>query len=391
MSELLLRIFLKKGESINDAGVRARIGTSVSVLAIAINFLLFGAKFFVGKYLAFSMAIYADAMNNLADAGASLISLVSFRIAAKPADRDHPFGHARMEYVTSMIVAFLVLHTSIDLITESLGKLFSDTAEPSVFNFWSVAVLGGAIILKLILCLINRTLGKKLSSSIMQANAADSLSDCISTAAVLASTVVIYFFPSLHMIDAVIGLAVAAVIFVSGIKIFISTKNQILGEAPSPETVDEITAIVKKHPGALGIHDMFIHSYGTGSCIVSFHVEVDGSADVFEAHDMVDNIEKEIRDTLGYICTIHMDPIVTDDERVGKLRELVRGTVREIDERLDIHDFRFVEGVTHTNLIFDIEIPFELSMTNAEIEAAVKEKVSLLGENYFSVITLDRK
>jgi cation diffusion facilitator family transporter len=361
------------------------------VLAIVINLILFAAKFFVGRYLAFSIAIYADAMNNLADAGASLISLVSFRIASKPADRDHPFGHARMEYVTSMVVAFLVLHTALDLVFESISKLTGGAGEPSVFNFWTVAVLSGAILLKLLLCLVNRVVGKKMNSPIMMANAADSLSDCISTAAVLAVTVILFFFPDLYMLDAIVGLAVAAVIFVSGIKIFISTKNLILGESPDEEVVEAIVKTVKIYPDVCGIHDMFVHSYGTGSCIASFHVEVDGSKDIFESHDMVDNIERDIRDNFGYICTIHMDPIVTDDERSMHMRGIARQAVKEVDERLDIHDFRFVEGTTHTNLIFDVEVPFEVKMNNSEIILSINEKISQFSDKYFAVITVDRK
>ena len=390
MSDFLLNCFLRRGEDISDPRVRARIGTAVSIIAIAVNLLLFAAKFAVGKYLAFSVAIYADAMNNLADAGTSIISLVSFRIAAKPADRDHPFGHARMEYVTSMIVAFLVLHTSIDLITESGSKLIFG-GEATEFSIWSVVVLGGAIVLKLLLCLLNRALGKKINSPIMIANAADSLSDCTSTAAVLGATVLVFFFPALHAADAVIGILVAVLIFVSGIKIFLATKDQILGEAPPADTVDAIRKVVAKYPGALGVHDMFVHSYGSGACMVSFHVEVDGSADIFETHDMVDNIEKEIRDSLGHICSIHMDPIVTDDVRTKEMRELAVAAAKSVDERLDIHDFRFVEGSTHTNLIFDIEAPFEVKLENSELSRLVCEKISEQNVNYFCVITIDRK
>ena len=391
MKNPIMRLFVGANDDLNDPKIRKRCGTAVSILAISINVLLFLGKFFVGRYLAFSIAVYADAMNNLADAGSSLISLVSFRIAAKPADRDHPFGHARMEYVTSMVVAFLVLHTALDLVFESIAKLVGGNGEPSVFNFWTVAVLSGAIFLKLFLCLVNRVVGKKMNSPIMMANAADSLSDCISTAAVLGVTVALFFFPELYMLDALVGLAVAAVIFVSGIKIFISTKDLILGEAPDPQVVESIVKTVKKYPGALGIHDMFIHSYGTGSCVASFHVEVDGSKDIFESHDMVDNIEREIRDSFGYICTIHMDPIVTDDERTAHMRGVARQAVKDVDERLDIHDFRFVEGATHTNLIFDVEVPFEVEMTNSAIILSINEKISQFSDNYFAVVTVDRK
>lgn len=362
----------------------------VSITAIIINVILFAGKFIVGKYVAFSIAIYADAMNNLADAGASIISLVSFRIAAKPADRKHPFGHARMEYVTSMLVAFLVLHTAIDIFSESSQKLMSGTNDTK-YQLSAVIVLGVAILLKLWLCLFNRKIGKKINSEIMKANSADSLSDALSTSAVLAATVCLFFFPNLWAIDAVMGLIVAAVILVSGIKIFNSTKNAILGEAPEEEIVSSIKSVIDKYPDALGIHDMFVHSYGPGRFIVSLHVEVDGSKDFFDTHDMIDNIEKDLRESFGYICTIHMDPIVTNDEQITELRKKTAEAVASIDERLHIHDFRFVRGTTHTNLIFDVDAPFELEMSDEELIKTVSQSVSGIGENYFAVVTIDRK
>ena len=390
VTELLCRLFVRDRQNINDPDVRRRYGMMVSLVAISLNILLFAGKFVIGKYIALSIAIYADAMNNLADAGSSLISLVSFRIASKPADRKHPFGHARIEYVTSMIVAFLVLHTGLDVLTESVGKLTAGTSD-TTYSVWSVVVLGAAIAAKLWLCLFNRKVGKRINSSIMKANAADSLSDALSTSGVLVATLLLYFFPSLWFIDAAVGLIVAAVIIWSGIKIFNETKNSILGEAPEEGVVESITEIVSEYEGALGVHDMFLHGYGPGKYMVSLHVEVDGSTDVFESHDMIDNIEKAIRDRLGYICTIHLDPIVTDDEQVNELRAKTSELVQQIDSRLRIHDFRFVAGQTHTNLIFDIAAPFEVKLTDDELIDAAAGQVAMLGENYFAVVTVDRE
>lgn len=390
MTELLCRLFVRDRQNVNDPEVRRRYGMVVSLVAISLNILLFAGKFVIGKYIALSIAIYADAMNNLADAGSSLISLVSFRIASKPADRKHPFGHARIEYVTSMIVAFLVLHTGLDVLTESIGKLTAGTSD-TTYSVWSVVVLGAAIAAKLWLCLFNRKIGKRINSSIMKANAADSLSDALSTSGVLVATLLLYFFPSLWFIDAAVGLIVAAVIIWSGIKIFNETKNSILGEAPEEGVVESITEIVSEYEGALGVHDMFLHGYGPGKYMVSLHVEVDGSTDVFESHDMIDNIEKAIRDRLGYICTIHLDPIVTDDEQVNELRAKTGELVQQIDPRLRIHDFRFVAGQTHTNLIFDIAAPFEVKLTDDELIDAAAGQVASLGENYFAVVTVDRE
>ncbi len=390
MTELLCRLFVRDRQNINDPEVRRRYGMMVSLVAISLNILLFAGKFVIGKYIALSIAIYADAMNNLADAGSSIISLVSFRIAAKPADRKHPFGHARIEYVTSMVVAFLVLHTGLDILTESVDKLRAGASD-TTFSIWSVVVLSAAILAKLWLCIFNRKIGKRINSSIMKANSADSLSDALSTAGVLVATVLLFFFPKLWFVDAAVGIIVSGIILWSGIKIFNETKNSILGEAPEEGVAESIEAVVSEYSGALGVHDMFLHSYGPGRYIVSLHVEVDGAKNVFDTHDMIDNIEKEIRDRLGYICTIHLDPIVTDDEQVTELRQKVASAVTELDERLRIHDFRFVAGQTHTNVIFDIAAPFEVAMTDDELTDAVTERVKALGDNYFAVITVDRE
>lgn len=388
MTELLCRIFIKDRQNLSSPEVHRRYGTMVSIVAILINALLFSSKLIIGKKIG-SVAVCADAMNNLADAGSSVISFISFRIAAKPADRKHPFGHARIEYVTSMIVSFLVLHTSIDILTESVEKLFNGNSEtgihPAVF-----VILGVAILLKLWLCLFNRKIGKKIDSPIMKANSADSLSDALSTAAVLGSAVLMYFVPSLWQADAVMGLIVGVMIFISGIKIFNAAKNAILGEAPDSQIVESIASVIAEYPDALGYHDLFIHNYGPGRCIVSLHIEVDGATDIFRSHDMIDNIEKELREKYGYVATVHMDPIVTDNERINGLRERVSSAVSSIDEGLKIHDFRFVEGETHTNLIFDISAPFELKMTDNEIIERVKKEISAIEKNYFAVITVDR-
>lgn len=388
MTELLCRLFIKDRKNISSPEVHRRYGTMVSIVAIIINTLLFAAKLIIGKRIS-SVAVCADAMNNLADAGSSVISLVSFRIAAKPADRKHPFGHARIEYVTSMLVSFLVLHTAIDIVTESFEKLFSGGGETGT-HAAAFIILGAAILLKLWLCLFNRKIGKKINSPIMKANSADSLSDALSTAAVLGSAVLMYFFPSLWQADAVMGLIVGVLIFVSGIKIFNAAKNAIIGEAPDSSIECSIADVISEHPGALGYHDLFIHNYGPGRCIVSLHIEVDGATDVFRSHDMIDNIEKELREKYGYIATVHMDPIVTDNDRINGLHDRISKTVSSIDERLKIHDFRFVEGETHTNLIFDVSAPFELKMTDDEINERIKKAVSSIGENYFAVITVDR-
>lgn len=388
MTEIFCRLFVKDYKNVTSPTVRRACGTMASVVGIVVNLLLFACKLTVGT-LSGAISITADAFNNLSDAGSQIISLVSFRISAKPADRDHPFGHARIEYVASMIVSFLVLLVGFELLTSSLDKLIHP--EPPSREGWvvTVCVLAAAILGKLWLGLFNRSLGARIDSAVMRATAADSLSDALSTAAVLVGTVLYVVFGWVW-VDAVMGLLVSLMIMWAGVKILNETKNSILGEAPADEVVNDIRRVVSGYPGALGIHDMVVHSYGPGRTIASLHVEVDGGGDIFELHDMIDNIEKRLCAELGIEAVIHMDPIVTDDEQVNALRLRVAQAVLEVDDRLCIHDFRFVAGQTHSNLIFDIAAPFEVALTDDELRAAVSERVRALDESYNCVITVDR-
>lgn len=357
-----------------------------SIVGIVVNVLLFAGKFTVGTLFG-SVAISADAFNNLSDAGSSIISLISFKISAKPADRAHPFGHARIEYVASMIVSFLILLIGYELASDSLMKIIHRESNTQ-FSIISVVVLSVSILSKLWLCVFNRRVGKKIDSSVMVATSADSLSDVIATSAVLISTVI--FALTGVDIDAWAGILVSVMIMLAGLKILNETKNSILGEAPSEELVQKIKGVISEYPEALGIHDLMVHSYGPGRTIATLHVEVDGSADMFKSHDVIDNIERRMNLELGIQCTIHMDPIVTDDERVTELRNRVRAAVREIDERIEIHDFRFVAGDTHSNLIFDMAVPFEIKLSDPELRQLISEAVSKIDSNYFAVITIDR-
>ena len=388
MTALLTRLFVKNNREVTDPHVRSSYGTLVSVVGIVLNLILFAAKFTVGTLFG-SVSITADAVNNLSDAGSQIISLISFRISAKPADREHPFGHARIEYVASMIVSFLILLIGFELIKESISKIL-DPVLPE--RSWvAVGVLGGSILVKLWLGLFNRKIGKRIDSTVMRATAADCLSDALSTTAVLISTLILLLFPSVTInLDAYMGVIVAIMILIAGVKILNETKNSILGQSPSHEIVEQITDIVESTPGTLGLHDLVVHNYGVGHVIAALHVEVDGKADVFETHDMIDNIERKLRHNCGIEATIHMDPIVTDDERVTLLRTRVEAAVQAVDPALRIHDFRFVEGTTHSNLIFDVAVPFELRRTDEELRRAIASQISRLDPTYFAVITIDR-
>ena len=387
MTELLSRLFVKNHQDAQNPAVRTAYGTMVSITGIILNLLLFTAKFVVGSLFG-AISIVGDAVNNLSDAGTQIISLISFRIAAKPADREHPFGHARIEYVTSMIVSFLVMLVGFELLKSSIAQIFSPELPDS--SPIAIIVLIGSMLCKLWLGLFNRTIGKRIDSSVMRATAADSLSDVFATGAVLVATVLPMIFTNMKWNpDAYMGVIVAALIIVAGFRILNESKNAILGEAPSEEIVNQITNIVDKYEGALGIHDMVVHNYGPGRIIASLHIEVDGSVDVFETHDMIDTIEQELREACGIQATIHMDPIVTNDEQVTALRQKTAEAVQKIHPSMQIHDFRFVAGTTHTNLIFDVVVPFEVKMSEAEVKAAVAEKVKEIDPSYFVVLNID--
>lgn len=388
MTEILTRIFIRNHRDIQDPKVRAAYGTMAGTVGIVCNLLLFLAKLSVGILFG-SVAIVGDAINNLTDVGSQVLSLISFRVAAKPADRKHPFGHARMEYVTSMIVSFLVLLIGGELLKESVNKIFHPNLPDR--SWLAAAVLFGSVLVKLWLFLFNRKLGKRLHSSVMRATSADSLSDALSTTAVLASTLILLLFPQWNWnLDAYMGALVAIFILISGFRILNETKSSILGEAPSEEVVQLIEDTVKQYPEALGIHDLSVHQYGPNHLIATLHIEVDGAKDVFRMHDVIDNIERKLRCECGIEATIHMDPIVTDDEEVAYLREQVKACVLRAGAQLQIHDFRFVKGITHSNLIFDIAVPFEEKRSDEQVKEAVANEIGKMDPNYFAVMTVDR-
>ena len=381
-------MFVKDRENIKSPAVRRSYGTLASVVGIIVNLVLAAGKIAVGMLFG-AISLAGDGINNLSDAGSQIISFISFKMAAKPADRDHPFGHARIEYVASMIVSFFIMLVGWNLFRESLEKIFDAEQVTDGSNVWlMVAVLAVSILSKLWLVFFNRKIAKKIDSSVMRATAADSLSDAGASTAVLIA-MLIFKFTGVD-IDGYMGLAVAVVIFVAGIKILNDTKNSILGEAPSEEVIDGIKAIVAEFPEALGIHDMVVHSYGPGRFVANLHIEVDGSRDIYESHDMIDLIEKRLNSELGILSNIHMDPIVVDDAENDAMKDFVIEQVKAVDERLDIHDFRFVRGKTHTNLLFDISAPFELKMNNAEIIKAVQGKITEKKTDHFIVVNVDR-
>ena len=389
MVNLLTKLFVKDRDNTQDPAVRRAFGSLSSVVGILLNVLLFAIKLIAGT-LTGSLSIRADAVNNLSDAGSSVVSLVSFKISAKPADREHPFGHARIEYVASMIVSFLILMIGVDMVKDAIAKLRAP-AVPQ-FSVAAVVILSVSVLLKLWLSYFNRTLGRKIDSEVMRATSADALSDAIATSAVLITTLVAPLLPERigMYIDPVMGLIVATLIFVAGARILNDTKNSILGTKPDEETVKTICEVVERFPEAIGIHDMMVHNYGPCRTLATLHVEVDGKKDIFASHDAIDNIERVLREEYGIECSIHLDPIVVDDPLVEEWRDRTQQLAHVIDERIMLHDFRVVPGTSHTNLLFDMAVPFEIKESDEELKKKMAMAVAAVSPNFYTVITVDR-
>lgn len=385
MIELLSRIFIKNRDKVNDPAVRRAYGTLCSVYGIFLNVLLFAGKYFAGV-LSGSVAIVADAFNNLSDAGSSVISLLGFAIAGKKPDLDHPFGHGRAEYLAGLLLSALIVVMGVELGKSSIEKIISP--EPVEAALLPALILLASILVKFYMSLYNKAVGKKINSPSMEATATDSLSDCIATTVVLLSMGISYFF---HVnVDGWAGLLVAAFIIFAGYNAMRDTLSPLLGKAPDPELVKEIEETALSHPEIVGIHDLIIHDYGPGRGFVSLHAEVNGKGEIFELHDAVDQAEREIREKFGILATIHMDPIDCDNEQLNQLRDAVADKLTEIDPRIKIHDFRMVPGPTHTNLIFDALVPADLKTTDGELSKRIAELVHRSWKKYYAVVDIDR-
>ncbi|MEG2014130.1 MAG: cation diffusion facilitator family transporter [Clostridia bacterium] len=386
MTKLLIKLFVKDYKETDNGVVRGRYGLLSSVVGIIINLLLATFKIIVGAL--FSMvSITASGFDNLTDCGSNIVSLISFRVSAKPADREHPFGHARIEYIASMIVAMLICVLGIELIISSAQKIFEPVA--MVFQIIMIVSLGVSILFKIWLFFFYRKISKTIDSEVLRAAATDSLSDCLTNAAVIVSILISHF--SGFNLDGYIGLAVAVVVIIAGIKIFKTTMNELLGEAPTKETIRKIKDIIFSHTGVFGVHDMIVHNYGPSRTYASVHVEVDADKSILESHDLIDVIEREISNKLKINAVIHMDPIVIDDPEVNTMRETTRELVRSVDNSYSVHDFRMVKGITHTNLIFDVAIPFESKAKEENVMSQIDAKIKEISEDYFTVITVERQ
>ena len=384
MISLLARLFLKT-ENRDEAAIRKGYGLLCGAVGIGLNVLLFAGKFFAGT-LSGSIAITADAFNNLSDAGSSFVTLLGFQLAGQKPDSDHPFGHGRIEYLSGLAVAMMILLMGFELAKSSLDKILHPA--PIDSSWLVIAILCVSIVVKLYMSFYNRALGKKLNAPAMLATAADSLSDSVATTAVLIATLVGRF--SGAMIDGWCGMLVAAFILWSGFNAAKDTIDPLLGTPPTHEFVDEIKHLVMAHPAIIGIHDLIVHDYGPGRVMISLHAEVSASENVLELHDEIDNVESELREKLGCEAVIHMDPIVTDDGVTEDTRKRVASLVHCIDEAINIHDFRMVAGPSHTNVIFDAVVPYGFRLTDSEVEEKIKTAVRTLDGNYFAVVKVER-
>ena len=383
MIEFLIRRFVPDWQQVQRTDVRERYGTLAAVVGILSNIFLCIIKGLIGLFSG-SIAVTADAVNNLSDAGSSVITLLAFKIAGKPADEEHPYGHARMEYISGMAVSFIIILLGLELMGSSFEKILHP--EEVGVSALTYLVLIVSIAVKLWQGMFNRSLGKRISSEALQATAADSLNDVFSTGAVLLSTLV-YQFTAIP-IDGWVGMLVAIFITVSGVKLIMETGSPLLGQAPDPQMVRELEEKITAYDGVIGIHDLQVHNYGPGRVFATVHAEVPANRDILVSHDIIDNIEREVGHEMNLNLVIHMDPVVTDDERLNQLHAQVQQIVVGIDSNLSMHDFRAVFGPTHTNLVFDVVVPPGFSLSDSELSRRIEQQVQTLG-SYFCVITVD--
>ena len=385
---MLEKIFIKNYKDYKNPKVRAAYGKFCGILGIISNLILCAVKIVTGILIG-SIAITADGINNLADAGSSIITLVGFKLSSMPADKDHPFGHGRIEYLAGLVVSAVILMMGFELVKDSIDKILHPS--PVEFSIIVLVILVASILLKCYMAYYNFAYGKRFESSTLRATATDSLSDCVSTSVVLLATVIGHFADV--QIDGFCGIAVGILIFVAGINAARETLSPLLGEAPDPEFVQQIEDIVLSYDteNIIGIHDLIVHDYGPGRRIISLHAEVPAEGDILIMHDVIDNLEMKFRHELGCLTTIHMDPVVTTDERVTELKEKCIEIVKGIGDSLSLHDFRVVFGESHINMIFDVVVPYEFYLSDDETKKMIQGKVrERIGNNYFVVITIDK-
>lgn len=374
MTKFLVKRFVKDYQQTEAVQVRTAYGTLSSMVGIFCNVLLFGAKLLIGLLIN-SISVMADAFNNLSDAASSIIGFIGVKMAEKPADDDHPFGHGRIEYIAAFIVAFIVIQVGFSLFKTSLNKILNP--ESMSFKWISIVILSLSVAVKLWLSLFNRTLGKRINSKVMLATAADAMGDVVTTSATMLSIAVFGIFGV--NIDGIVGIAVSVVVMIAGVNIAKDTLAPLIGEAIDPQLYEQITNFVESFEGILGTHDLIVHNYGPSKSMASIHAEVPNDVNVERSHEVIDQIEHEAARRFGLLLVIHMDPVETHDGRIREFRDMLGEVLTELDSRLSFHDFRMVDGVEHINLIFDLVVPREYKAAvqdnlKARISAAVRKR-----------------
>ena len=386
MTDLILRIFVRDHKNTEDPAVRDKCGRVAGAVGIVTNFLLFLVKIIVGTVF-HSVSVTADAVNNLTDSGSSVVTLIGFKMASKPADEKHPFGHARIEYLSGVIVSFIVIFLGLQLGMSSIEKIL--TPEENALTPVALVVLVISILAKLWQCLFYRKVGRMIKSESVEATSKDSRNDVIATSVVLLGAV-ITMLTGVNL-DGYMGAAVALFIVFSGVQLTISTADPLLGQAPEGELVQTITEKMLSYPGIIGMHDLAVHNYGVGRCFASAHCEVDAKNDILVSHDLIDNIERDFSRDLGIHMVIHLDPVIVGDARTDALHCKVQSLVTALYPTVTIHDFRVIWGVTHSNIVFDAAVPFAVKDSDAVITQKLEAEIQKLDPDYRTVVTIDRR
>jgi cation diffusion facilitator family transporter len=386
MITLLSKIFIKNRKAYHDPAVRRSYGVLCGGFGIFLNILLFAAKFIAGT-IASSVSVVADAFNNLSDAGSSIVSLIGFKLSGQKPDPEHPYGHGRLEYISGLIIAMIIILMGFELMLSSVKKII--TPEAVEFSWLSIGILIASILVKAYMFFYNRSIAKKIDSVTMKATAQDSLTDCIATFAALAAIIAGRIWNV--KIDGWCGALVSLFVLYSGFSAAKDTISPLLGQPPEKELVDDIESTVMAHDQILGIHDLMVHDYGPGRMMMSLHAEVPSDGSVLELHDLIDNIERELKEKFHCEAVVHMDPIETHDQKTDELKRTAGEILYSIDPEIKMHDFRIVTGPTHTNVIFDVVVPFKYKLSDAELKKQLSEGISeRCGENYYAVINIDK-
>ncbi len=391
MTNLLLKLFVKNHKDVQNPAVREKVGKMSGIVGIVLNTILAAAKIVVGVLFSV-LSVLADGLNNLTDCGSNVVSLISINLANKPADSKHPYGHRRMEYIASMIVSFIVLFLAVELCVESVNKVVAwvrGEAETLDFGLWTILALSVSIVVKFWMFVFNRRLAKRYNMDLLKATATDSISDVCATSAVLIA-VLISRFTGVNL-DGVMGIAVSAVIAIAGIKIFKSTVDNLLGEAPDENLIRQIEQRIKKFDGVYGIHDLNVHNYGPDKYYASVHVEVDSAVDVMESHELMDKIERDFKENTDIVLVTHLDPVVIGDPILDSYKAEIQHIVESLDEHFSIHDFRMVKGPTLTNLIFDVAVHYDTKLTPREISDYIQSEINKTHTSVYVVPTVEQQ